>query len=115
MTTTQTTPISVQDKVRNYQGQNRFLLNMKESLKKWGGLTPKQLAATEKVLNSEVKTIDTENLPENIKRIVDYKGENPFVKDIASSSQSGEPSPQSKSQRLSLRFRRRRTKKRQFV
>ncbi len=32
MTTTQTTPISVQDKVRNYQGQNRFLLNMKDKL-----------------------------------------------------------------------------------
>jgi len=84
MTTTQTTPISVQDKVRNYQGQNRFLLNMKDSLKKWGRLTPNQEAATEKALNSEVKTIDTENLPEDIKRIVDYKGENPFVKDIAS-------------------------------
>jgi len=84
MTTTQTAPISVQDKVRNYQGQNRFLLNMKDSLKKWGRLTPNQEAATEKALNSEVKTVDMENLPENIKRIVDYKGENPFVKDIAS-------------------------------
>jgi hypothetical protein len=84
MTTTQTTPISVQDKVRNYQGQNRFLLNMKDSLKKWGGLTPKQLEATEKALNSEVKTVNMENLPEDIKRIVEYKGENPFVKDIAS-------------------------------
>jgi len=84
MTTTQTTPISVQDKVRNYQGQNRFLLNMKDALKKWGRLTPNQEAATEKALNSEVKTIDKENLPEDIKRIVDYKGENPFVKDIAS-------------------------------
>jgi hypothetical protein len=57
---------------------------MKDSLKKWGGLTPKQLAATEKALNSEVKTVVVENLPEDIKRIVDYKGENPFVKDIAS-------------------------------
>lgn len=84
---TTTTQVSVQDKVRNYQGQNRFILNMKDSLKKWGGLTPKQLEASEKALNSEVKTIDMENLPEEIKRILDYKGENTFVKDIASKFQ----------------------------
>lgn len=78
-----TTAIATQDKVRNYQGQNRFLLNMKDALRKWGGLTPKQLEATEKALNSEVKTINMENLPEDIKRIVEYKGENTFVKDIA--------------------------------
>ena len=81
---TTTTQVSVQDKVRNYQGQNRFILNMKDALKKWGGLTPKQLMATEKALNSEVKTINKAELPEDVKRIVDYKGENPFVKDIAS-------------------------------
>ena len=81
---TTTTQVSVQDKVRNYQGQNRFILNMKDALKKWGGLTPKQLEATEKALNSEVKTINREELPEDVKRIVEYKGENPFVKDIAS-------------------------------
>ena len=79
-----TTQIATQDKVRNYQGQNRFILNMKDALKKWGGLTPKQLMATEKALNSEVKTINKAELPEDVKRIVEYKGENPFVKDIAS-------------------------------
>jgi hypothetical protein len=82
-----TTQIATQDKVRNYQGQNRFILNMKDALKKWGGLTPKQLEATEKALNSEVKVINKEELPEDVKRIVDYKGENPFVKDIASKFQ----------------------------
>ena len=84
---TTTTTISVQDKVRNYQGQNRFILSMKESMKKWGGLTPKQKEAAEKALNSEVKVIDMEALPEDLKRIVDYKGENTFVKDIASKFQ----------------------------
>jgi hypothetical protein len=79
-----TTQITTQDKVRNYQGQNRFILNMKDALKKWGGLTPKQLMATEKALNSEVKTINKAELPEDVKRIFEYKGENPFVKDIAS-------------------------------
>ena len=79
-----TTQISTQDKVRNYQGQNRFILNMKDALKKWGQLTPKQLEASDRALNSEVKTINREELPEDVKRIVEYKGENPFVKDIAS-------------------------------
>ena len=82
-----TTQIATQDKVRNYQGQNRFLLNMKDAIKKWGGLTPKQLAATEKALNSEVKVIVKEELPEDVKRIMDYKGENQFVMDIASKFQ----------------------------
>lgn len=81
------TPISIQDKVRNYQGQNSFLLSMKQAYQKWGGLTPKQAEAAEKALNSEVKVIEKENLPEDIKRIVDYKGENSFVKDIASKFQ----------------------------
>lgn len=81
------TQIAIQEKVRNYQGQNRFILSMKESMKKWGGLTPKQKEAAEKALNSEVKVIDKENLPEDLKRIVEYKGENPFVKDIASKFQ----------------------------
>lgn len=81
---TTTTTLSIQDKVRNYQGQNRFILNMKDALNKWGGLTPKQSEAAEKALNSEVKVIDKENLPTDIKRIVDYKGDNTFVKDIAS-------------------------------
>lgn len=61
---------------------------MKEALNKWGGLTPKQAEAAGKALNSEVKPdtwveVDKNNLPENIKRIVEYKGENSFVKDIA--------------------------------
>jgi hypothetical protein len=57
---------------------------MKDALKKWGQLTPKQLEASDKALNSEVKTINKDELPEDVKRIVEYKGENPFVKDIAS-------------------------------
>jgi len=82
-----TTQIATQDKVRNYQGQSRFILSLKENLKKWGSLKPKQLDAAEKALNSEVKVINTEDLPENVKCIIDYKGENLFVKDIASKFQ----------------------------
>lgn len=78
-----TNTISTQDKVRNYQGQNRFILSMKEALKKWGGLTVKQLEATEKALNSNSQTIDMDKVPATIKRILNYKGENPFVLDVA--------------------------------
>ena len=82
MTSTITAPVSVQDKVRNYQGQNRFLLNLKDSLKKWGGLTQKQVEAAHKALNSQVKTLNTETVTENIKKILEYSGENAFVKAI---------------------------------
>ena len=84
---TTTTQPSVQDKVRNYQGQNRFILNLKDSMKKWGSLTPKQLEAADKALNSETKVVKNEEMPEGLQRILDYKGENNFVKDIATKFQ----------------------------
>lgn len=70
------------ERVKNYQGQNRFILNLKESLNKWGRLTPKQLEAVEKALSSEVRTIDMSNISPEIKSILAYKGKNSFVKDI---------------------------------
>jgi hypothetical protein len=69
-------------KVQNYQGQNSFVIKMKDVLAKYKGLTPKQLEAVEKCLNA-TSQVNMEELPEDLKRIVDYKGENPFVKDIA--------------------------------
>lgn len=73
-------------KVRNYQGQNTFVLKMKDVIARYNGLTPRQLAAVEKCLNetTEVKPME---LTEDLKRIVDYKGENSFVKDVASKFQ----------------------------
>jgi len=68
--------------VQNYQGQNSFVIKMKDVLAKYKGLTPKQLEAVEKCLNATAQ-VNMEELPEDLKRIVDYKGENPFVKDIA--------------------------------
>jgi len=79
------TTINITDtgiKVRNYQGNNSFLLKMKDAIKRYGSLTIKQAEAAEKCLNSTVQKIDMENIPDNIKRIMDYKGENTFVKDI---------------------------------
>jgi len=55
---------------------------MKDVIQKWGGLTPKQLEAATKCLNAEVKTINVESIPEEIKTILEYKGENTFIKDI---------------------------------
>jgi hypothetical protein len=77
-----TQTINTTDRIRNYQGQNSFLLNMKSALQRWGSLTLKQLQASENALNSEVTVINGENLPEYFKTIIDYKGENSFVKDI---------------------------------
>ena len=69
-------------KVQNYQGQNSFVIKMKDTVAKYGGLTPKQLAAVEKCLNATAQ-VNMEELPEELKRIVEYTGENTFVKDIA--------------------------------
>lgn len=77
------TQIAIQEKVRNYQGQNRFIQNLKQSLQKYGGLTPNQLSAAEKSFNGEVKKIDVETLSEDMKKIYDYQGENKFVSDVS--------------------------------
>jgi DNA-binding FrmR family transcriptional regulator len=78
------TQTSTIQRVSNYQGQNTFIIKMKDALTKWNGLTPKQLEAVERALNSEAKVINLEDVPENIKSILNYQGENSFVKDIAS-------------------------------
>ena len=70
-------------KVRNYRGQNSFVLKMKETVSKYGCLTEKQASAVEKALN-ETATVDPNNLPTHLKSIVDYKGQNTFVLDVKS-------------------------------
>jgi hypothetical protein len=59
---------------------------MKDAVSKYGSLTPNQLAAVEKCLNA-VAIVKTEEMTEDLKRIIDYTGENTFVKDIASKFQ----------------------------
>lgn len=76
MTTTNTT-----SKVKNYQGANSFINKMKDTLNKYGSLTQKQSEAVEKILANQVK-VDVESLPENLKSIANYGGENKFVNDI---------------------------------
>ena len=71
------------ERVRNYQGANSCVIKMKDAVSKYGSLTPKQLVAVEKCLNDLPKQINMDELPEDIKKIVDYTGENAFVKEIA--------------------------------
>ena len=81
-----TTTITTLDRVRNYEGQNSFVLKMKNVIAKYNGLTPNQLEAVEKCLNA-VTTIKIEEMTEEMKRIVDYTGENKFVKDVSAKLQ----------------------------
>lgn len=73
-------------KVRNYQGNNSFVNKMKDVVNRYGSLTIKQAEAVEKCLKATTK-VEVKELPEDIKRIVDYKGENNFVKEIMSKFQ----------------------------
>ena len=71
------------EKVRNYQGTNSFVNKMKQVVFQYGSLTPNQLTAVEKCLNDVPKQVSVESLPEDMRIIADYKGENAFVKEIA--------------------------------
>ena len=81
-----TNTLTTLDRVRNYEGQNSFVLKMKSVVAKYNGLTPNQLEAVEKCLNA-VTTVKVEEMTEEMKRIVDYKGNNKFVKDVAAKLQ----------------------------
>ena len=81
-----TNTLTTLDRVRNYEGQNSFVLKMKSVIAKYNGLTPNQLLAVEKCLNATT-TVKVEEMTEEMKRIVDYTGENKFVKDIAAKLQ----------------------------
>jgi len=74
------------DRVRNYEGQNSFVIKMKSVVVKYNVLTPNQLTAVEKCLNA-VTTVKVEEMTEEMKRIIDYKGNNKFVKDVAAKLQ----------------------------
>jgi hypothetical protein len=79
MTTTITTTTS---RVRNYEGSNQFLLNLKSSLQRWGSLTPKQLEFAEKALKSVKTTVNVETMSEDLQKIAKYDGPNSFVNEI---------------------------------
>lgn len=78
------TGINIEEKVRNYQGTNKFIVSLKPGLSKWGRLTPKQYAAAEKIIMGEIRNaeINTEELPDQLRAIVEYNGESAFVNDL---------------------------------
>ena len=76
-----TTTVTTTSKIKNYQGANSFVLKMKDALSKYGRLTEKQLAATETALMTKSE-VNVDELPEDMKRIANYVGENSFVLDI---------------------------------
>ena len=69
------------EKIRNYEGQNQFLQNLKMSLKQWGRLTDKQLSAAERVLRGSHE-VNVETLPAQLKKIVEYVGTHELVVDV---------------------------------
>ena len=56
---------------------------MKSVVNQYGSLTLKQAEAVEKCLKATT-VVEIKELPENVKRIVNYAGENSFVKEISS-------------------------------
>lgn len=68
-------------KVKNYNGNNSFIIKMKDTIARYGHLTTAQTAAVEKILNAPVEAKQVE-MTEDMKRIQAYTGENTFVKDI---------------------------------
>jgi hypothetical protein len=77
-TTTTTTTVS---RVKNYEGSNQFLLNLKSALQRWGSLTPKQLESAEKALKG-VQTVNVEVMSEDLQKIAKYDGPNNFINEI---------------------------------
>ena len=78
------TGINIEEKVRNYEGVNSFIKKLQPSLNKWGRLTPKQYAVAEKLIMQEVRNseLKVEELPTELKAIVEYTGESNFVNDL---------------------------------
>ena len=69
--------------VQNYQGSNSFVIKMKETIKKYGTLTPKQAVAVEKILSADAEAKQVE-LSDDMKKIQSYDGPSDFVNDIKS-------------------------------
>ena len=77
-----TTTTTIQ-KVKDYKGQNSFIVKMKGTISQYGSLTIAQINAVEKILNAPVEAKQVE-MTEDMKKIQSYAGENTFVKDIQS-------------------------------
>lgn len=67
--------------VKNYNGNNSFVLKMKDAVKKYGSLTQNQKNAVEKILTNvgEVKSVE---MTDDMKKIASYTGTNSFVNEL---------------------------------
>lgn len=74
-----TTDITTQ--VKNYQGNNSFILKMKDALTKYGSLTVNQRAAVTKIFSNPTEAKKVE-LTGDLKVIADYQGTNSFVNEL---------------------------------
>ena len=74
-----TTDITTQ--VKNYQGNNSFILKMKDALTKYGSLTINQRSAVTKILSAPTEAKKVE-LTGDLKVISEYQGTNSFVNEL---------------------------------
>jgi len=74
-----TTDITTQ--VKNYQGNNSFILKMRDALTKYGSLTVNQRTAVTKILSTPTEAKKVE-LTGDLKVISEYQGTNSFVNEL---------------------------------
>ena len=76
-----TTTMTIEQKVRNYQGNNQFLNSLKQSLTRYSSLTQRQREIAERSLMSIERNgeLVIENLSEDLQLIMNYTGSNEFV------------------------------------
>ena len=72
---------TVEQKVREYNGNNLFIRSIQPGLHKYGRLTIKQLEIAEKIILQEEKAndINVDELSDDLKSILNYQGANEFV------------------------------------
>lgn len=82
-----TTTMTLEQKVKNYQGTNNFLNSLKQSLTRYPSLTQRQSEIAERSLRA-IETngeLIIENLSEDLQSIMNYTGSNEFVIEIKES------------------------------
>ncbi len=76
--------MTLEQKVRNYQGSNNFLNSLKQSLTRYSSLTQRQAEIAERALLTIERNgeLVIENLSEDLQLIMNYTGSNEFVMKI---------------------------------
>lgn len=83
-------PVAIQNGILNYNGTDKFILSLRDSLKKWGRLTDKQMkyASRSLKMSTSAPTPNPVNVvtlkPDEIAKINSLMSNNKFVDDIKS-------------------------------